>query len=102
MFTQKSVSKFTLVELLIIFLYITFLFFHLEHGSYGGYPSLSPTGQAPGPLGHPLPYKHGLMRRRPNRPKRPKNNQLSAPPDKDPVMLINEYGQKMSLQVKCC
>ncbi|KAK3731140.1 hypothetical protein QZH41_018340, partial [Actinostola sp. cb2023] len=62
---------------------------------------LSPTGPASGSLLSPLPYKryHG-MKRHHSRTTRSKNNQLSAPPDKDPVMLINEYGQKMSLQVK--
>ncbi|XP_032233012.2 double-stranded RNA-specific adenosine deaminase [Nematostella vectensis] len=59
-------------------------------------PGLSPDG-APHPQ-HRTPGFRPKYNQRYRQ--RPKNNQLSAPPDKDPVMLINEYGQKMSLQVK--
>ncbi|XP_031548654.1 double-stranded RNA-specific adenosine deaminase-like [Actinia tenebrosa] len=60
--------------------------------SQAGQPSLS-SG-----LSSSLPYRR--YPKRLNRKKQSKNNQLSAPPDKDPVMLINEYGQKMNTTVK--
>lgn len=68
------------------------------HPGYSG--TISPTGPSSHSSGLPpsLPYRRYPKRQ--NRKKQSRNNQLSAPPDKDPVMLINEYGQKMSTTVK--
>ena len=44
-------------------------------------------------------FEEGQEKRSIQQPKKTKTSQLLAPPDKDPVMLLNEYGQKMRMTV---
>ena len=74
--------------------------FHLEpqygrfsqgpFGAHGGGETLPPD------QGLPQRYGNNMRRRRP----KTKNLEPSAPPDKDPVMLLNEYGQKRDQLVR--
>ena len=52
------------------------------------------------PIGESFPREDFPPKSLPGQPRtKTKKAQLSAPPDKDPVMLLSEYGQKMNKPV---